>query len=161
VAALHDPSGRAAFVHRDIKTANVLLDGDMRAFVGDFGLVRELPGLTSSGGTGRTHMSTANLIGTHQYMPPEYLEFGEIGPKTDVWSCGVVALELLTGRPSRPNGDASQDLRRMMDDLLEDLQVWLGCTSFAAPFIQFIPDLLGTIHPIYTRFTGRVGGSAL
>ena len=122
VRALHDPAvcGETA-VHRDIKTANVLLDADRRALVGDFGLVREISGLTASGGA-RSHVTTANQIGTTQYMAPEYRDHGEISPKTDVYACGIVALELFTGLPSRPDGDATRDLKRRMEDLLYDLR---------------------------------------
>jgi serine/threonine protein kinase len=121
VVALHDPAtGNGTLIHRDIKTANVLLDKQLTGRLGDFGLVRALPELGAAG-AGRTHLTTANLIGTHQYMAPEYLKSGEISPKTDVYGCGIVALELLTGRHSRPEGDGKQDLKKLMEELLDDI----------------------------------------
>ena len=101
---LHDPAtGNGQLYHRDVKTANVLLDGQGAAHLGDFGLARALPGLSASGGggtAGRTHVSTANLIGTHQYMAPEYLSDGEISNKTDVYSCGACSLPSMYATPS-------------------------------------------------------------
>ena len=63
----------------------MLLDQRRTAFLGDFGLARAMV-TAADATTGRTHVSTANLIGTHQYMAPEYLQSGEISNKTDVFA---------------------------------------------------------------------------
>ncbi|XP_048440776.1 LOW QUALITY PROTEIN: proline-rich receptor-like protein kinase PERK12 [Pyrus x bretschneideri] len=90
-------------IHRDIKSANILLDDAFEAQVADFGLAK----LTNDM---NTHVST-RVMGTFGYMAPEYANSGKLTDRSDVYSFGVVLLELVTGRkpvdPSRPLGDES------------------------------------------------------
>ncbi|XP_073220364.1 proline-rich receptor-like protein kinase PERK15 [Cicer arietinum] len=90
-------------IHRDIKSANILLDNAYEAQVADFGLAR----LTDDA---NTHVST-RVMGTFGYMAPEYATSGKLTDRSDVFSFGVVLLELITGRkpvdPTQPVGDES------------------------------------------------------
>ncbi|TVU20515.1 hypothetical protein EJB05_36727, partial [Eragrostis curvula] len=82
-----------SFVHRDIKTANILLSANLEAKIGDFGLLKAFKR------DGDTHVSTARLVGTHGYLAPEYATVLQLTEKNDVYSFGIVLLEVITGQP--------------------------------------------------------------
>ncbi|KAG8387442.1 hypothetical protein BUALT_Bualt02G0021800 [Buddleja alternifolia] len=88
VEYLHSLAHRS-FIHRDLKSANILLDDDFRAKVSDFGLVKLAPD--------RDRSVATRLAGTFGYLAPEYAVTGKISTKVDVFSFGVVLMELLTG----------------------------------------------------------------
>lgn len=79
-------------VHKDLKCSNVLLDGDFRAKITNFGRAR------SADGHGGEFALTRHIIGTKGYMAPEYLENGLVSTMLDVYSFGVLLLEILTGK---------------------------------------------------------------
>lgn len=104
-------------VHRDIKSANILLDKDFVAKISDFGLTR-----ASSRHSSSTVM-TSRVVGTSAYMAPEALR-GQITPKSDLFSFGVVLLEILSGLPPADEDREPQllmDLRYDIEDEDEDL----------------------------------------
>ncbi|MBA0778947.1 hypothetical protein Gotri_003232 [Gossypium trilobum] len=78
------------YIHRDIKSANILIDKNFRAKVADFGLTK----LTEYGSTSLQ----TRLVGTFGYMSPEYAQYGEVSPKVDVYAFGVVLYELISAR---------------------------------------------------------------
>ncbi|KAG8193533.1 hypothetical protein JTE90_003744 [Oedothorax gibbosus] len=78
-------------VHGDIKSANILLDANMDAKIGDFGLTREGPGCQD------THVKVSSVHGTECYLPPEYLRQKHLSPQVDIYSYGIVLLEIATG----------------------------------------------------------------
>ncbi|CAA0838293.1 LRR receptor-like serine/threonine-protein kinase FEI 1 [Striga hermonthica] len=90
----HDCSPR--IIHRDIKSSNILLDGNFDARVSDFGLAKLLEDEES-------HITTI-VAGTFGYLAPEYMQSGRATEKTDIYSFGVLVLEIVSGK--RPT-DAS------------------------------------------------------
>uniref|UniRef100_A0A0E0EMX1 non-specific serine/threonine protein kinase n=1 Tax=Oryza meridionalis TaxID=40149 RepID=A0A0E0EMX1_9ORYZ len=80
-------------IHRDVKTRNILLSGDLDAKIADFGLTKVF-----AGGDVVTHVTT-QPAGTLGYLDPEYYHTSRLSEKSDVYSFGVVLLELVTGRP--------------------------------------------------------------
>lgn len=97
-------------VHRDVKSANILLDEKFVAKMSDFGLTRASAKQTS------TTMMTERIVGTRAYMAPEALR-GEITPKSDVFSFGVVLLEILSGLPPADDNREQQFLMEMRYDI--------------------------------------------
>ncbi|KAJ8527943.1 hypothetical protein K7X08_015394 [Anisodus acutangulus] len=89
LAYLHEDC-QPKIIHRDIKAANILVDFNFEAKVADFGLAK----LTSDV---NTHVST-RVMGTFGYLAPEYASSGKLTEKSDVFSFGVMLLELITGR---------------------------------------------------------------
>ena len=124
IVYLHTADRLRPFIHRDIKSANVLLDSCMRAKVGDFGLVRS--------SAIESIQKTANIMGTSGYLAPEYLR-GDITVKLDTYSFGVVMFEVLTGlAPYDPRRTEKRDLISYLEEKLDQ----------PARLLQYVDKLL-------------------
>ncbi|CAA3020324.1 NSP-INTERACTING KINASE 3 [Olea europaea subsp. europaea] len=94
-------------IHRDVKAANILLDEDFEAVVGDFGLAKLLDHRDS-------HVTTA-VRGTVGHIAPEYLSTGQSSEKTDVFGFGILLLELITGQKAVDFGRGTNQKGVMLD----------------------------------------------
>ncbi|XP_058220367.1 lysM domain receptor-like kinase 3 [Rhododendron vialii] len=94
------------YIHRDIKSANILIDKNFHGKVADFGLAK----LTEVGVSLPTR-----LVGTFGYMPPEYAQFGDVSPKVDVFAFGVVLYELISAKEAIVKaGDSMADAKGLV-----------------------------------------------
>ncbi|UNO42558.1 PASTA domain-containing protein [Streptomyces sp. MST-110588] len=100
----------AGLVHRDMKPENVLIGDDGRVKVADFGLVRAVDTHTTA--------STGSVLGTVSYLAPEQIEYGTADTRADVYACGVVLFEMLTGGKPHTGGSPAQVLyQRLHEDV--------------------------------------------
>lgn len=115
-------------VHGDLKPANILLDANFVSKLGDFGICQLL--IQSTTTTTRPYKTTT-LKGTFAYMDPEFLSNGELTPRSDVYSLGIIILQLLTGRPP-------QNIAEVVEDAMtrEELHAILDPTAGDWPFVQ-------------------------
>ncbi|XP_058091866.1 cysteine-rich receptor-like protein kinase 42 isoform X2 [Magnolia sinica] len=166
LAYLHDGTG-TRIIHRDIKTSNILLDENLRAKIADFGLARCFS-------ADQTHLSTG-IAGTLGYMAPEYLVRGQLTEKADVYSFGVLVLEIVCGRKNSVYVEESSSILQMVwkhyqsntlpesvDEYLKDhfpakeasnvLQIGLLCTqasvSLRPSMSEVVKMLTETDYPI-------------
>ncbi|XP_058086237.1 probable serine/threonine-protein kinase PBL15 [Magnolia sinica] len=162
LAFLH--SAETPVIYRDFKTSNVLLDSDFTAKLSDFGLAKMGP-------EGEDTHVTTRVMGTHGYAAPEYVMTGHLTIKSDIYSFGVVLLELLTGRRSldkgRPKSEqnlvdwakpylaSSRKLRYIMDPRLMGQYSVKGSREVASLALQCVssnpkdrPLMLGIIESL-------------
>lgn len=152
LAAALDHVHAGGFVHRDVKPANILLDGGHRARLADFGIARALDA---------TAATTAGcVIGTAAYLAPEQVRGEPVGPPADVFALGLVLLEALTGRREYPGSAVESATSRLYrapavpDGLLQGLSGVLRAMTAADPAARLTAgEVADTLAP-RTRRTG-------
>lgn len=130
------------YVHRDIKTNNILLDNYFRAKISDFGLAKLV------GKSGEGESSVTRVVGTFGYLAPEYLHDGQATTKSDVYAFGVVLFELISGREAVtrskvvvPNTRESRTLVSIMLAALRDSSSSINMNSLKQRIDRNMMDL--------------------
>ncbi|KAH7651772.1 Non-specific serine/threonine protein kinase protein [Dioscorea alata] len=164
-------------IHRDFKSSNILLDKNFHAKVSDFGLAKL--GSDKAGG----HVST-RVLGTQGYVAPEYALTGHLTTKSDVYSYGVVLLELLTGRVpvdmKRPPGegvlvswalprltdrekvvqimDPAMEGQYSMKDVVQVAAIAAMCVQPEADYRPLMADVVQSLVPLVKhKSTAKIG----
>ncbi|XP_010553738.1 PREDICTED: serine/threonine-protein kinase CDL1 [Tarenaya hassleriana] len=165
-----------AVIHRDFKCTNVLLDQNFRARVSDFGLAK-------MGSDKINGQISTRVLGTTGYLAPEYASTGKVTTKSDVYSYGVVLLQLLTGRPPidsrRPPGEDilvswalprltnREKVSEMVDptlegqyskkDLIQVAAIAAVCVQGEAEYRPLMTDVVQSLIPLVKTFNQNSG----
>ncbi|KAG2683844.1 hypothetical protein I3760_10G052300 [Carya illinoinensis] len=164
-------------VHRDVKSNNILLDGDFRARVADFGLAKVLDS------TGKGPKSMSVIAGSCGYIAPEYAYTLRVNEKSDIYSFGVVVLELVTGRLPVDPEFGEKDLVKWVcttldqkgvdhvlepkldpcykEDMCKVLNIGLLCTSplpINRPSMRRVVKMLQEVSPVNHSKTAKKDG---
>ncbi|XP_027865777.1 interleukin-1 receptor-associated kinase 1 isoform X3 [Xiphophorus couchianus] len=114
------PSRQEPLIHGDVKSSNILLDQHLVPKLSDFGLARYVPQNSAGCSTQTSSVGkTTTVRGTLAYLPDEYVRRGELCTAVDVYSYGVVLLEVLTGRRALEQDERTGD--RFLRDLVEEV----------------------------------------
>lgn len=135
-----------SFVHKDVKTSNILLDENFRAKVANFGMAK------SAASADAGPLLTRHITGTQGYMAPEYLEHGLVTVKADVYAFGVVVLEILSGKEAvvRPEKDEEEQgvKERALSDIIVDVLNAGTAELQTEQLRKFIDPQLHSAYPI-------------
>ncbi|XP_011270426.1 protein tyrosine kinase, variant [Capsaspora owczarzaki ATCC 30864] len=154
---------RQPLFHLDLKTDNVLLAADFHAKVADFGLTRSAPAQVDA----HSYIRTQTVQGTLQYICPQYRDEGKVSIKTDVYSYGMILLELVTGQPPSIDlmGTVRRELKRSrkIDAVLDKAIDWSpqDKESAQAMAADLAPDCLETARidrPSFGEILRRLSG---
>ncbi|KAJ1274749.1 hypothetical protein BS78_05G085100 [Paspalum vaginatum] len=132
---LHEGLDNTPIIHMDLKPSNILLDDRMEPKIADFGLSRLF-------GEEQSLTCTENLMGSIGYMAPEYWDRGEISTKSDIYSLGILILEIVTGKKNHQvMGNKSGE------HFIEDVRkVWTHMSQKASKNPSLGADCLQQVH---------------
>ncbi|KAI3740932.1 hypothetical protein L2E82_31407 [Cichorium intybus] len=125
------------YIHRDIKSPNILIDQNYRAKVADFGLAK----LTEVG----SGSLQTRLVGTFGYMPPEYAQYGEVSPKVDVYAFGVVLFELISAKEAIVKTNECSSESKGLVALFEEV---LSLSNPNEALCKLVDPRLGSDYPL-------------
>lgn len=133
-----------SFVHKDVKSSNILLDSNFRAKVANFGMAK------SAATSGAGPLLTRHITGTQGYMAPEYLEHGLVTVKADVFAYGVVLLEILSGKEAivRPDDEDEESKEQALSDIIFDVLDASSADRQVAQLRRFMDPQLHSAYPM-------------